>query len=441
MITEKSPVNGKSFEHLLYSEEAEKAVLGCMICQPNEVMEVVLDNLREEDFFVPALQDIFSAMSELHKKSMAIDTMTVHQGLIDGKKDKRCGSPGILAEIMVGFATHLNVSSYIQIVKDKSTLRQLQSACVATIRDITDYADETLSVVDRAEARFTRIGAARIDNSIYGAWECMAMFHEQLMQIEDNASHVRIQSGIVALDEVNGGLPAPGYVVFGAAPGVGKTAIALTMMKFWCEQNIGVGMFSLEMTVTQLMKRLISSKSEIDSRLLNKKLHQADKEDVGRAAQEISRWPFWIDETAYLTAMDLRGRARQMVKSGAKIIILDYIQLMKGMDRREKPHERLTEISRHIKILSKELGVLFIVLAQINREGAKSPELRLEHLAECAAMGQDADCVFLMWLKEGAGSYAASEIPVHLKFAKYRDGLSRDRIIDIRLDSTHQKFY
>jgi replicative DNA helicase len=137
---------------VLYSAEAERAVLGCMMAQPQEVINDATVALLKEDFFVPAHQEIFGALREMFNSSQAIDTIAVHQWLTDRKLAEAVGSPGILAELLVGFANHLNVGSYIRIVKEKSLLRCLQAACSAIVTDIADMPDSVASVLDRAES-------------------------------------------------------------------------------------------------------------------------------------------------------------------------------------------------------------------------------------------------------------------------------------------------
>src|SRR5471032_923635 len=141
----------------LYSGEAEKAVLGCMMAQPAEVIDEVTEALVKEDFFVPAHQEIFAALREMYNSQQAIDVMTIHQWLTDRKLAEPLGSPGILAELLVGFATHLNVGSYIRIVKDKSLLRCLQMACSTIVQDIGEMPDSVPAVLDRAESAIFQV--------------------------------------------------------------------------------------------------------------------------------------------------------------------------------------------------------------------------------------------------------------------------------------------
>src|SRR5580658_7018934 len=156
---------------VLYSAEAEKAVLGCMMAQPAEVIDEATVALSKEDFFVPAHQEIFAALREMHNAMQAIDVMTVHQWLTDRKMAEAVGSPGILAELLVGFATHLNVGSYIRIVKDKSLLRSLQLACTTIASDIAEMPDSVPAVLDRAETVIFQVTNQGLTNTTVSARE------------------------------------------------------------------------------------------------------------------------------------------------------------------------------------------------------------------------------------------------------------------------------
>src|ERR1700677_1094942 len=156
---------------VLYSAEAEKAVLGCMMAQPREVIVEVIETLSKEDFFVPAHQEIFAALRDMDSAAQPIDVMTIHQWLTDRKMAEAVGSPGILGELLVGFATHLNVGSYIRIVKEKSMLRCFQMACSTIVSDIAEMPDSVPAVLDRAETAIFQVTNQGLTNSTVTARE------------------------------------------------------------------------------------------------------------------------------------------------------------------------------------------------------------------------------------------------------------------------------
>lgn len=410
----------------LYSEEAEKAVLGCMMAQPLEVIEEVQQSLGKQDFFVPSYQVMLEALFEMHNAREAIDVMTIHQWLTDRKMAEAMGSPGILAELLVGFATHLNVGSYIRIVKDKSLLRSLQSACSTIVQDIAEMPDTVPAVLDRAEAAIFRITHSHQTVEIWSAIGCVAEYREERAKIQRGDHESRLATGIANLDLKNGGLPNPGYTIIAAGTSQGKSVMASNFLENWCRVGIKVGIFSLEMTRKQLMARAVASTASIDGRLLNGKLHDAQTLRVDTALSNIARWQFEIDQTSRLTLQELRTRSRQMVKRGVEVIEIDYLQLMRGMNGRMDRREQLSEISSEIKILSMELNIPFIILSQVNREGRKSGDLQLLHLAECSSLEQDADCVILLERKINSDAAPLSAIPYIAHIAKYRNGAIGD---------------
>lgn len=427
---------------VLHSPEAEKAVLGCMLGMPHEVIPDICLALNKGDFFLLAHQTIYEGIVEIYLGAViALDVMTLHQWLTDKKKAVEVGSPGILAELLVGFATHLNVSSYVKIVKDKSLLRKLVAACTHIIQDVQDMPDSVPEVLDRAESAIFRITNRELSgNDIKDAPTCVAMVREMLDEVEAGKATLRVKTGIKAIDEINGGIPSPGYILFVGSPGIGKTAIASNLMDSFCIEGIGTAMFSLEMTIQMLMKRKIARAAKIDSARLNGKLHPREQEDVELAMRELADWPFWIDDTPYLTATDFATKARQMAKRGAKVIILDYVQLTKGRDNRDHRSEQLAEFSRTITLVRKELGIIIIVLANVNKDGQKGLDLLPEHIADSHAMYKDCDVCLMMQQAKDYDRAPISSKPVLVRCPKYRDGRSDNWSVIIEYNARELSF-
>lgn len=421
----------------LYSAQAEQAVLGCWLAQPTEVSDQIQSELSDGDFFVPTHKEIFKTLQGMAVAQIAIDIQIVHQRLVDRKMAEAVGSPGILAELLVGFATHLNVGSYIKIVKDKSLLRCLQMACSTIVQDIVEMPDSVPAVLDRAEAAIFRITHGRQTGQIWSAEQAVCEFRAERESIQRGDKQNRLETGIQALDKDNGGLPNPGLIIIGAATGAGKSVLMMNFLENWCRVGMGVGVFSLEMTRKQLIKRAVASVAQMNSRLLNGKLHEAQQNDVARALSNIENWRFWIDQTSRLTLPELRTRSRQMVKMGAEAIEVDYLQLLRGIGRQDR-REFLAEASGEMKILSTELNIPFIVLSQVNREGRKSGDLQLLHLAECSALEQDSDEVILLEKKAGCDNCPQAAIPYIAHIAKYRDGAIGD--VELTLNAPQLRF-
>jgi replicative DNA helicase len=447
---------------VLYSAEAEKAVLGCMMAQPAEVINDATVALVKEDFFVPAHQEIFGALREMSNASQAIDVMTIHQWLTDRKMAEAVGSPGILAELLVGFATHLNVGSYIRIVKEKSLLRCLQSACSAIVQDIAEMPDSVAEVLDRAESAIFKVTDTGLTQTTVPARE---EIDKAIKMIEDFQNSSRkfqgLPTGFHKLDELTSGWKAGEMIVLAARPGQGKTALALTFARHaldqrydeatdaWKKPGYAVGMFSLEMTNEQLMLRLLASYgSESLQRIRSGDLDEHAMQKLRMVAADMREWPLYLDDSSFLTINQLRGKARRMKdRHGIELLVIDYLQLLRSESAQAKDNRQneVAEISRGIKALAKELEIPIIILAQLNRrsEEARS-EPALHNLRESGAIEQDADVVLLLHRpdaekdEDGNEKQAGPVIPYTLNIAKQRNGPT-DRL-DILFHSYYTRF-
>lgn len=447
---------------VLYSAEAEKAVLGCMMAQPAEVINEATVTLMKEDFFVPAHQEIFGALREMYNESQAIDVMTIHQWLTDRKMAEAVGSPGILAELLVGFATHLNIGSYIKIVKDKSLLRCLQLACSTIVQDIADMPDSVPAVLDRAESAIFQVTNQGLTNSTVSAREEIDRAITLIENFQNRKGHLQgLPTGFHKLDELTAGWKAGEMIVLAARPGQGKTALALTFARHaldqrydeatdaWKKPGHAVGMFSLEMTNEQLMLRLLAAYgSESLQRIRQGGLDDHSLQKLRMVAADMKEWPLYLDDSSFLTINQLRGKARRMKdRYGIELLVIDYLQLLRSESSQAKDNRQneVAEISRGIKALAKELSIPIIILAQLNRrsEEAKA-EPALHNLRESGAIEQDADVVLLLHRPDAEKDQDGNErqvgpvIPYSLNIAKQRNGPT-DRL-DILFHAPYTRF-
>lgn len=431
---------------VMYSAEAEKAVLGCMMAQPGDVIDTATEVLVKEDFFVPAHQEIFAALREMYNSQQAIDVMTIHQWLTDRKLAEAVGSPGILAELLVGFATHLNVGSYIKIVKDKGLLRCLQKACSMIVQDIADMPDSVSSVLDRAESEIFKVTNLGLTQSTVTARQEIDKAITLIEKFQGRKGRLPgLQTGFHKLDEYTGGWKSGEMIVLAARPGQGKTALALTFAQHalrerydeatdaWKKPGYSVGVFSLEMTNEQLMLRMLASQaSEGLQRIRQGDLDDHSMQKLRMIAEDMKEWPLCLDDSSFLTINQLRGKARRM-KQQYKIdlLVIDYLQLLRSESAQAKDNRQneVAEISRGIKALAKELEIPIIILAQLNRrsEEAKA-EPALHNLRESGAIEQDADVVLLLHRidaekdEDGNERQIGPVIPYSLNIAKQRNG-------------------
>ena len=431
----------------LYSSEAEKAVLGSMISHPQEVNYKVMEvGIKRSDFFVPAHQEIFEAILNLDAKSQPIDIPILHQYFEDKKLADIIGSPGILAELVAGVATHLNTESYVRIVKGKSVLRQLQSACQSIAQDIADRPDEVESVLDLAESY---VFAVNSEADTKAAVTIRDEIKRTLIQIERyrkmKGKMTGIPTGFFKLNNLTGGWQPTDMIVLAARPGAGKTALALTFAKAamkeryneekddWVKPGFGVGFFSLEMGNNQIMLRLLSSYAGIGlKKIRTGDLEDHEMENISLIGEEMRELPMYMDDSSMLTINQLRAKARRMKKQfNIDMIMVDYLQLLRAesVQARDSRQNEVAEISRGIKALAKELHVPILVLAQLNRKSEEAKqEPGLHNLRESGAIEQDADIVMLLHKEEQEADPASAGNPrpelrnYKLIIAKHRNG-------------------
>ncbi|MEM1057717.1 MAG: replicative DNA helicase [Verrucomicrobiota bacterium] len=441
----------------LYSAEAEKAVLGSMMVRPEIVVDEVVETLNEKSFFVPAHQLVFAAVSTMHANGMAIDMTTIHQYLSDKKQLEAVGGLGYLAEIINGFTTHLNVGSYVEIVKGKSLLRHLQDACANIAQEISDQQDSVPKILDRAEKEIFEVTNLGLTNTTSTARDEI----DKAIALIENFTKRKgqmfgIPTGFQRLNDLTTGWQKGDMIVLAARPGVGKTALALTFAKNamdsrydqeldnWVKPGYGVGMFSLEMTNEQLMLRLIASyASESLQRIRSGELDDHALEKIKMIGEDMKDYPLVLDDSSFLTINQLRGKARRMKKNyNIDLLMIDYLQLLKSDSDQAKDNRQneVAEISRGIKALAKELEIPIIVLAQLNRkseEGKSEPALH--NLRESGAIEQDADMVMLLHRPDPEPDAEPSwTIPYQLIIAKQRNGPT-DKL-DLQFQAQYTRF-
>lgn len=419
-----TPTEAEALQAPMYSAEAEKAVLGSMLARPDVVIDEVNEALKRDDFFIPAHQEVYEAICSLHNLRQGIDITTLHQYLADRKLAEAVGSPGILAELAAGLATHLNVGSYIAIVKDKSALRHLQHACANISQAVVDGQDSVSGVLDMAEREIFAICGN--EERTKGAVSNAEAVKERVAQIIAQATTKRevdgIPCGIKWVDDLTSGWHGGEMIVLAARPGIGKTALALHCARYaaakqwnepgqcFVEPGHPVGVFSLEMTTRELTNRNLSAATAIPLRNIRRgDLTEQERDKLAIIAEDFAKFPIHIDDTGHCTITQLRSKARRMKqRHGIELLIIDYLQLLKSESEQSRDNRtnEVAEISRGIKALAKELNIPIIVLAQLNRKSDEAnQEPKLHNLKESGSIEQDADIVLLLH-KDSEGLYS-----------------------------------
>jgi replicative DNA helicase len=400
----------------IHSHDAEAAVLGSMLAQPQTVCPLAFEALVPEDFFNPAHQTLFRALQEMEASHLPIDVSSVLQFLQDRKLTDALGGPAILGELAAGVASVFSAPTHIKSVESKATLRRLLDACAKIAYDAHEREHDVQGVVDAAAGAIFAITDRKSSSSIIPPKTAVSNAIGLIMKLKLHRGKCSgIPSGFDELDQLTGGFKPGEMIVLAARPGIGKTALALSMTRNFLKERYdmeldryvkpgySVAFFSLEMTAEQLMLRLLSACGQISMDKITKgKLSDAEVTGITHIASELSEMKLFIDESSMLSINQLRAKARRLRQnkdSRIDIIVVDYLQLLTSSSEKAKDNRQVevAEISRGIKALALELKIPIIVLAQLNRkpdEGNAEPALH--HLRESGSIEQDADVVMML---------------------------------------------
>ncbi len=415
------------------SIEAEQSVLGALLIDRDAVIEVA-DIIQPEDFYRQAHGRIYGAMVDLFERREPIDIVTVAEALERGGDLESIGGRAYLSSLSEQTPTAVFAAQYARIVERKAVLRNLIAAAGRIAGIGYEDGPEVQEAIDRAEAELFAVSERRL---AAGFSSLKTLLHDAFDRLDYLHAHrgeiSGIRTGFPDLDALTTGLQPSDLVVLAARPSVGKTSLALNIAEFAAIHNAprkSVGIFSLEMSKEQLVLRLLSSVGNIDSqRLRSGFLDEMDFVGVSRAMTGLSEAPIYIDDTPNITTMELRTKARRLqAEVGLDLVIVDYLQLMQASSTSRDANrvQEVSEISRGLKALARELRVPVLALSQLSRqpEMRESKEPRLSDLRESGAIEQDADLVLFLWREKDRPSDdqdTDGEV-VKLRLAKHRNG-------------------
>lgn len=387
------------------SLEAEESILSSILIDNNTLFEV-LEILSPEDFYRSAHQKIFSAIAELFYRNEPIDLVTLTNILREQGRLEEIGGAAYLASLVDTVPLAVNAQHYAKIVHDKSCLRRLiEKTNTITKRCFEDRGDVE-NIIDFAESSIFEISENKIKPAFYPLKTIIEDNIDLLEERQGNKALVTgVATGYTKIDELTSGLQKSDLVIIAGRPGMGKTAFALNIAKHAAVvHNIPVAIFSLEMSKDQLSLRLLSSEAKIDSsRLRRGFITQEDWIKITDAAGTLSQSPVFIDDSPSISALEIRAKSRRLkMDKNIGLIIIDYIQLMKGRVAAERRDLEISEISRSLKALAKELDLPVIALSQLNRKLEERSDKRpqLADLRESGALEQDADVVAFIYRDE-----------------------------------------
>jgi replicative DNA helicase len=415
-----------------YNLEAEESTLGSMLISREAVMAVI-EILSEEDFYRKTNQEIFKSLKELFAKGEPIDTITAADYLKKKGILEEVGDNTYIHSLVSNLPLAANAAYYARIVKHMAVLRRLIYA--ATEIAVMGYeVPENLSLtIDKAQQLIFSIYQDVNNDSKSGKFsaikDVLSDVYTQVTNLyEKKSSMTGIATGFIDLDKKTSGLQDSDLIIIASRPGMGKTSFAMQIARNAAMiEKIPVAFFSLEMSKEQIAQRLMCSEARIDlQRLRSGNLRDDEWPKLGRAIENLAQCDIYIDDAAFLTVMDLRSRARMLVSShGIKLLIVDYLQLMQsGINFKENRVLEITEISRNLKGIAKELKIPVIALSQLSREVEKRDKKRpvLADLRESGAIEQDADMVLLLYRDDYYDETSSEAGLAEINIAKHRNG-------------------
>lgn len=407
--------------------EAEVATLGAILLDP-EAIGRVLSFLRPDDFYRSANSRVFSAVIALWERSEAVDLITLTEALKANNDLDIVGGPAYISSLTSSVPTSANVEYYAQIVREMSIRRQLLKAGSEMIAEAMQDGSTSREVVEEAERRIFEISEGQQTTGYKQAREIVKHTVEAIEKLyRTREDYTGIPAGFPALDKMLSGFQDSEFIIIGARPSVGKTALALTMAgNIAIHRKIPTGFFSLEMSDMAIMQRLIASEARIGSQKIRTgMLRPADFKNLTDAAGAIYEAPLWISDTPGMRLLDLRAQARRMRSQlGVRIIFVDYISLINNEHADLPRHEQIAEISRSLKGLARELRIPVVALSQVTRDSeGKRPTLA--NIRESGSIEQDADVVIFLHRNRGEQSEDqdhANNVETELIVAKQRNG-------------------
>ena len=407
--------------------EAEQCLLGCLMLDKEAIVKVV-DFIRAEDFYKGIHQDIFQVMSDLYEKTEPIDILSVSAKLKERNRLEDIGGSSYLSALINTVPTATNIGHYAKIVREKKILRDLISVSEEIGLSAFDETEEVDMLLDKAEKTVFDIGQRALTQNFISIKDILPETFERLDALSKNHGSLRgTPTGFKDLDHKLSGLQKSDLVILAARPGMGKTSLALDIARnIAVKSNLPVGIFSLEMGKDQLVDRLIASQGNIDSwHLRTGQLKDDDYSRIQHAMGSLSDAPLYINDVGSINVLQIRAMARRLQSTkGLSLLIVDYLQLMQPMNRFASPVQQVTENSRALKILAKELNVPVLVLSQLSRAvEARVPQIpRLSDLRESGAIEQDADIVMFIYRDDFYNENSLKPGVAQLIIEKHRNG-------------------
>ncbi len=409
------------------SLQAERSVLSALLLNSQQAIRIC-EILSADDFYTPAHKVIFQVMIDLEKQNKQVDLVTLQDEL--SKRDKLEAVGGIiyLVSLQEDIPSIGLIEQHAQIVKEKAILRELINSSAKIISQCYNQEDRSVDVVlDEAEKIIFDISNKRATNDFVQLDIWLKKTFQHLSDIKSHSKGITgIPSGYTSLDRMTSGFQPGDLIVLASRPSMGKTALALCLANAASQSKYGTGIFSLEMSAKQLTLRMLSSESGIaHHNIRNATISSEEWIELTNVAAQMAELRFYIDDTAMLNIMDLRAKARKLKAEGKlDFLVIDYLQLLHSTRRHENRHQEVSEISRSLKALAKELSIPVLALSQLSRAVDSRMDKRpiLSDLRESGAIEQDADVIMFLYRDVVYNAETENPAQAELIIGKQRNG-------------------
>lgn len=409
--------------------EAEQAVLGGILIDKNAIFKVA-DVLTASDFYSPVHERVYSAILELYEKHQPIDVVSVGNRLKEAGNLKDIGGSSYLAELTNRIATSSHITHYAQLVKEKRVLRDLIRVSGEVSEAAFDASQDIEELLDTIEQKILAISQQSLPKNFVPLKEELKTAYERIEKLhQGGGKHRGVPTGFEGLDNLLSGLQKSDLIVIGARPSLGKTSLALDIARHAAtREKVPVGFFSLEMSREQVIDRLVAAESQVPLwKILTGKIsNDGEFRMIQEALDRLSQATIFIDDTPSLNIMQMRSMARRLqVEHGLGLLVVDYLQLITPRTSSDNVVQQVTEISRGLKALARELQTPVLALSQLSRTvEQRGGAPRLSDLRESGAIEQDADVVMFIYRKDRDKLDAPPEEQnvAQINIAKHRNG-------------------
>lgn len=408
--------------------EAEMAVLGCMLIE-EEAIGLAIEHLTADDFYKDAHKKIFSSVVELYDQRKAVDLITLVERLKADGVLESVGGASYLAGLTNVVPTAANVTHYARIVKEKNVLRMLINHATQIVSEAYATEEEVNEVLDRAERMIFEIADRRVGQTGFvPVKDIIKDTIETIDRLHQNKKHVTgVATGFTDFDIMTAGLQPSDLVIVAGRPSMGKSSFAINILEHASIiEKVPTAFFSLEMSKEQLVQRLLCSQARVDAHKVRTGFLSTENwRSLAEAAGKLSETQIFIDDTPGISILELRAKARRLKSQhDIKLIALDYLQLMSGSGYAESRQQEISEISRSLKALARELDVPIVAISQLSRavESRTDHRPQLSDLRESGAIEQDADVVVLLMREEYYNPTEQNKGIAEVILAKQRNG-------------------